>query len=296
MIASTDLSHFYDQKKANKLDSAVRTAIEMFDAKQLVRVIQSGQGEACGAGPVASVMQAAKRLGSKEVRFLEYTTSGETTGDFSEVVGYLSAAIVASKDTSVKPKPDKSLLGAKPAAPNALVTISEEDKDLLKRIAHDAIGARLKLKSYEPPTTESLDIKRGLFVTIKLDGELRGCIGQLKSRQPLCDAVADMALAAAFEDPRFPELTAAEYERLEYEISVLSALERVKDFRDIKVGRDGLMIKLDMHSGLLLPQVATEYGWDRTQFLEQTCLKAGLPKESYKDKFAEIYRFAAVVF
>jgi uncharacterized protein (TIGR00296 family) len=77
---------------------------------------------------------------------------------------------------------------------------------------------------------------------------------------------------------------------------VLTPLEKVKDASEIKVGRDGLMIRLDMHSGLLLPQVATEYGWTTKEFLEQTCLKAGLPKESYKDKYAEIYRFSAEVF
>ena len=105
-----------------------------------------------------------------------------------------------------------------------------------------------------------------------------------------------MAVAAAFDDPRFPPVTAVEYPRLEYEISVLSPLVRVHNIGDIKVGRDGLMIKLDLHSGLLLPQVATDYGWDLIEFLEQTCLKAGLPKNSFRDKHAEIYRFSADVF
>ena len=80
------------------------------------------------------------------------------------------------------------------------------------------------------------------------------------------------------------------------EISVLTPLERVHDFDKIEVGKHGLLIKLDFNSGLLLPQVATEYGWDRVKFLEQTCLKAGLPKNSYKDKRAEVYSFTAEVF
>jgi len=166
-----------------------------------------------------------------------------------------------------------------------------EDPDLTDRIA-----ARLADRKYVPAEDEALDLKRGLFVTLKIDDQLRGCIGLIKAREPLYEAVAEMAQAAAFDDPRFPALSSDEFERLEYEISVLSPLKRVHDLSEVRVGRDGLMIKLDLHSGLLLPQVATEYGWNARQFLEQTCLKAGLPKDSYKDKFAEIYRFEADVF
>jgi AmmeMemoRadiSam system protein A len=105
-----------------------------------------------------------------------------------------------------------------------------------------------------------------------------------------------MARAAAFDDPRFDPLEPGEYDQLEYEISVLSPLERVRGVEDIKIGRDGLMVKLDYHSGLLLPQVASEHGWNATEFLEQTCLKAGLPKSTYRDKHAEVYKFSADVF
>lgn len=133
-------------------------------------------------------------------------------------------------------------------------------------------------------------------MTLTIDGNLRGCIGQIRGREPLYKLVADMARAAAFEDPRFEPLDRSEFDSLEYEISVLSSLERVRDVNQIVVGRDGLMIKLDWHSGLLLPQVATEHGWTATEFLEQTCLKAGLGKNSWNDKFAEIYKFSAVIF
>ncbi len=118
----------------------------------------------------------------------------------------------------------------------------------------------------------------------------------IRAAKPLYQAVAEMAQAAAFEDPRFAELSEREFDKLEIEISVLSPLIRVNDFDEIKVGRDGLLIRMDMHSGLLLPQVASEYNWDRTAFLEQTCLKAGLPKNSYREKNAEVYRFTADVF
>ncbi|MEW6411225.1 MAG: AmmeMemoRadiSam system protein B [Candidatus Zixiibacteriota bacterium] len=292
MVASTDLSHFHSQKVAQRLDSAVREAVEKFDPDELVETLEDGKGEACGGGIVAAVMKAARRIGGKRVQFLEYTTSGETTGDFNEVVGYLSAAILADN----KPVVDKGVMGSSPARSKPEFALTDDDREHLLTIAREAIGAQLKGEKYEPPARENLEAQRGVFVTISLDGQLRGCIGLIKARQPIYEAVAEMAIAAAFEDPRFPQLTEDEYERLEYEISVLSALERVHDLENIEVGRDGLMIKLDLHSGLLLPQVATDYGWTRTEFLEQTCLKAGLPKNSYRDRHAEVYRFTADVF
>jgi len=290
MVASTDLSHFHSEKQARRLDTKVQEAVEKYDPTLLLDVLGSGKGEACGGGPMAAVMMAAKKLGGTEVAFTDYTTSGETTGEFESVVGYLAAAITG-KEPIVTRSP---MIGAEAAAPEQ--DVSDEDRIKLHQIARDAIMARLHGESFRPPVIESLDKKRGLFVTIDLDGRLRGCIGQIRARRPLYEAVAEMAQAAAFEDPRFAPLSEAEAERIEIEISVLTPLKRVHDFEEIQVGRDGLMIKLEMNSGLLLPQVAAEYAWDRVEFLEQTCLKAGLAKNSYKDKLAEVYRFAAEVF
>ncbi len=292
LVASTDLSHFHSQKVAERLDSAIKKAVERFDPDLLVDTLESGEGEACGGGIVAAVMKAAKRLGGKEVDFLEYTTSGETTGDFQEVVGYLSAAIVADRSAISA----KSTLGAPAARSRQEFALNDEEKKKLHDIAREAIEACIKGEPYVPVAIDGLSAERGVFVTLKIDGHLRGCIGLIRARDPLYKAVPEMAMAAAFDDPRFPPVTAVEFPRLEYEISVLSPLERVHDLEDIEVGRDGLMIKLDLHSGLLLPQVAAEYRWDRIEFLEQTCLKAGLPKNSYRNKQAEIYRFSADVF
>ena len=292
IIASTDLSHFHSQKRAERLDAAVQAAVEQFDPDQLMETLESGKGEACGGGIVAAVMKAARRLGANKVNSLEYMTSGQTTGDFEEVVGYLSAAIVGDK---VATRPD-SVLGARAALKKPDFSLNDKDKEMLLAIAREAIEAHIKDESYIPPIRENLEAQRGLFVTLKIDGQLRGCIGLIRSRDPLYKAVSEMAVAAAFEDPRFPPVTAVEFDRLEFDISVLSPLQRVRGFDDIEVGRDGLMIKLDLHSGLLLPQVATENGWNRTELLEQTCLKAGLPKNSYKNKQAEIYRFSADIF
>ena len=131
---------------------------------------------------------------------------------------------------------------------------------------------------------------------MKKHGELRGCIGYIEGIKPLWEAVRDMARAAALEDPRFPPVRPEEVPELEIEISVLTPLWRVKDIKDIVIGRDGLIIRKGWRQGLLLPQVATEYGWDVKTFLEHTCLKAGLPRDAWKDPEAEIWAFSAEVF
>ncbi|MBN1213275.1 MAG: AmmeMemoRadiSam system protein B [candidate division Zixibacteria bacterium] len=292
LVASTDLSHFHNAKKAEKLDGAVRAAVEKYDPEMLLNTLASGRGEACGGGPLAAVMMATKRLGGQKVQLLDYANSGETTGDFTEVVGYFSAAVVGERQ---KVKRDVTM-GAPAPSREEKDRLTDEDKKQLLQIARKAVEAELLQQDYRPPETERLSREQGAFVTIKIDDQLRGCIGQIGAHGPLYKVVAEMARAAAFEDPRFPKLTREELDRLEFEISVLSPLERVKSFNEIKIGRDGLIVKLGMHSGLLLPQVATEYGWDVIEFLEQTCLKAGLGKNSYRDKFTEIYRFSAEVF
>ncbi len=289
MVASTDLSHFHSEDAARKLDSSIQRAIEQYNPELLVETLESGKGEACGGGVVASVMKACQRLGGQRAQFLEYTTSGEATGDFQEVVGYLSAVIVGTRQAK-----ETALIGA--SAAKQEFSLADEDKKFLLKTAREAIEAALKGKKYTPVHSEKLEVHRGVFVTLEVDNELRGCIGMIKARGPLYEAVAEMAVSAAMEDPRFPQLEPDEFPHLKISISVLSRLERVHDLSNIEVGRDGLLIKMDMHSGLLLPQVASEHGWDRTEFLEQTCLKAGLPKNSYKDSYAEIYKFTADIF
>jgi len=292
LVASTDLSHFYNEQKARKLDFAVQEAIEAYDPDNLLGVLESGSGEACGGGPVAAVMLATRRMGGKSVRFLDYATSAAVTGDFEEVVGYLSAAIVRDGEA----KKVNSLLGRKPAVAKNAEALKDDTKQALLQIARDAVKEHLKGAAYTPPARPSLDFTQGAFVTVTKDGELRGCIGPIRPREPIANTIAAMAVQAAFEDPRFEPIRDDEVDSLEFEISILSPLKRVHDLNEIEVGKHGLLIKLDWHSGLLLPQVATDNNWGLIEFLEQTCLKAGLPKNAYKDKFAEIYAFTAVVF
>ena len=135
----------------------------------------------------------------------------------------------------------------------------------------------------------------GAFVTLHKNGRLRGCIGTFVSQESLLQTVWQMANAAALHDPRFPPLDKSELDKLDLEISVLSPLKRT-DPQDVEVGRHGIFIISPRGRGVLLPQVATEHGWDRLTFLQQTCYKAGLPLNAWQDKDVEVYTFTAQVF
>lgn len=177
-------------------------------------------------------------------------------------------------------------------------SLSTEEKKFLLRLARTSIQSFLESKV--KPQTEyfspTLKTESGVFVTLHKNGELRGCIGYVHGYRPLQNAVAEMAISAAFNDPRFDPLSKDELPLLEIEISVLSPLTKVQDLSEIEIGRDGLLIKQNHREGLLLPQVATEYHWDRQTFLEQTCRKAGLPAQAWQEEHTEIFRFSAIIF
>ena len=153
-----------------------------------------------------------------------------------------------------------------------------------------------KLSQIPTDLTENVTQDRGAFVTLRRNGELRGCIGYTASVQSLAMTVRDVAAFAALRDHRFPPVTTNELPQLTYEISVLSPLRRIADVSQIKLGQHGLLIKKGAHEGLLLPQVATEQHWDRKTLLEQTALKAGLPADAWRDKDSDIFVFSALVF
>lgn len=138
--------------------------------------------------------------------------------------------------------------------------------------------------------------KRGAFVTLHIRGKLRGCIGYIVGTREIPETITDMAIASAFRDPRFPPLSRREFDDIDIEISVLTPITDVKNVEEIEVGRDGLIVSSGRNQGLLLPQVATEYGWNRDQFLEHTCYKAGLPGDAWKRKDTRLEKFSAQVF
>ncbi len=174
---------------------------------------------------------------------------------------------------------------------------SPQARQKLLQLARTAISEILKGGTITSrPLDPDFSEPRGAFVTLRKRGELRGCIGRFESDLPLDRTVAEMAVAAAFHDPRFPPLTREELGEIEIEISVLSPLRRVTDFREIRVGEHGLVVSRGPYRGVLLPQVATEEGWDRETFLGMTCRKAGLSFDSWKQPDIEIQIFSAEVF
>jgi AmmeMemoRadiSam system protein A len=176
-------------------------------------------------------------------------------------------------------------------------TIDVSTTGFLLDLARDTIQSRLDgapLPSPEPNDPILLE-HRGAFVTLKIDGRLRGCIGHVVGVAPLWRAVRDNAIAAAFEDPRFAPLEADEFPHTKIEISALTPLRRV-DFEEVVVGRDGILLEKGMARGLLLPQVAEEYGWDRETFLDHTCRKAGLEPGCWRHPDTIISTFSAQVF
>jgi len=177
------------------------------------------------------------------------------------------------------------------------MTLSAQDQLVLLQVAREAIGARLARRpAVFPRVPPSLEEMRGAFVTLKAHGELRGCIGHISACRPLVETVKDAAVSSAFNDPRFPPLTPSEWPDVKIEISVLSAFEPVADPSGIAVGVHGIMVRCGYRSGLLLPQVATEQGWDRETFLSHACRKAGLPPDAWRGPETQIETFTATVF
>jgi AmmeMemoRadiSam system protein A len=175
--------------------------------------------------------------------------------------------------------------------------LNEADQRTLLALARSSIGEAL-MRGRRPKKAEvmapMLREKRGIFVTLLQEGMLRGCIGFPFPVKPLGEACQEAAYGAAFEDPRFPTLDPRELETLEFEISVLSLPIPIEPDQ-VKVGVHGLFIKKGGRSGLLLPQVAIDEHWEREEFLEQTCHKAGLPADAWKNG-AEVLGFEAQVF
>jgi MEMO1 family protein len=290
LVASTDLSHFYTYNIAVELDKIFLNHIERFDVEGLNRDLKNNRTEACGGGPVITIMLAAKMLGANHGKVLKYANSGDVTGDRSRVVGYAAAVFYKTAGGKEKMKEEKKV--------GVDLGLNEEEKKTLHQIAKTVIENKAKGKAVPEFKIESPVLKenRGAFVTIHKRGQLRGCIGYIEGQGPLHKTIEKMAEAAAFKDPRFTPVKENELPELELEISVLTPLKRITDVNEIQVGKHGIYIVKGMWAGLLLPQVATEYGWDRQTFLEHTCQKANLPSNAWKEKDTEIYIFSADIF
>jgi AmmeMemoRadiSam system protein A len=176
-------------------------------------------------------------------------------------------------------------------------TLSKDQKIFLLELARRAISFHLEEGSVPKEKTDDRQLleKRGAFVTIKVDNELRGCIGYPLPYKSLFQTIIDCAIAASSQDFRFPSLKKEELSRLSIEISILTLPRKVKDISEIKIGEHGIILSKGPHRGLLLPQVPLEWDWDLETYLNHGCLKAGLAEDEWK-KGATIEIFSAQVF
>ncbi|MBI5208330.1 MAG: AmmeMemoRadiSam system protein B [Candidatus Firestonebacteria bacterium] len=281
IIASTDLSHYNSYEIAQKMDSIAIDGILRLDTDFLLMKAWSRDCELCGLNPVILALMLAKLEENNKAELLFKANSGDTAGDKNRVVGYASILIGKAKGEM------------------KMSELSQEEKKELLKIARDTIFSYIKTKQipkFKNITNPKFLRKQGAFVTIKINHDLRGCIGTFTSDQPLYNTIIEMAVSASTRDPRFPPISALELKDISLEISVLSELNRIKNIDEIKVGTHGIYIMRGYYRGVLLPQVATEYKWDRNTFLQQTCYKAGLPADAWKDPATEIYIFSAQVF
>ncbi|MGA3323883.1 MAG: AmmeMemoRadiSam system protein B [Terriglobia bacterium] len=290
ILVSSDLSHYHPYDYANHVDHQTLQAIADWDYLSLSRNFAMWERgvptwEACGGGPIVAAMIAAEGLGATHAQILKYANSGDATGDKTRVVGYGAVAITRESPSEAKKSAEFSLTG--------------REKDALMKIARTSVETAVrdrKMSVLDSSGFPRLEEARGAFVTLKEHGELRGCIGYITPMKSLAETVRDVAAYAALEDSRFKPVTAQELPLLEYEISVMSPLRRVLDIKEIKVGKHGLIMKQGDIEGILLPQVPVEEHWNRDTFIQETCLKAGLPRQAWKDDDTDIFMFTALVF
>ncbi|MBN1405598.1 MAG: AmmeMemoRadiSam system protein B [Candidatus Omnitrophica bacterium] len=307
MVVSTDMSHYNPERAAKNIDGITIKEMEKLQPDILFTefLSLSAAEVPCGATGMIGVMMAAKNLGANELKVVKYATSADTTFDpfdFAQgqsrarrgidknaVVGYCAAAIYKSR--AVRPQIDKEkqmegLLNAK-------------QKKRLLEIARQTLEGYIKngkiseFKEDDPALNNNL----GAFVTLHKHGDLRGCIGNMVGQGPLYLTIRDMAIESSTQDPRFSPVSANELKDIDIEISVLSPMEQITDPSKIIMGKHGVLVRSGFRSGVFLPQVATETGWDRETFMNNLCAhKAGLAENAWKSGKCDIFIFTAEIF
>jgi len=294
IVASTDLSHYYPYQDANSIDKRTIDTLGRLKAKEFYGEVKMGSCELCGLMPVTASLLVAEMLGYDKIKTLKYANSGDITGDKAKVVGYVSAVVYKEEIASAASRPRND---AAQEIKSSMLNDSQRNK--LLQIARESITSFVKdgkRKTFIEKDT-ILSQPMGAFVTLHEAGELRGCIGNMVGHGPLYQTIADMAIEAATGDPRFRKLSAGEIDKIDIEISVLSPLQRVKSADEIKIPGHGVIVKSGFNSGVYLPQVADETGWNKEEFLTSLCAhKARLAPDAWKDPATEMYIFTAEVF
>lgn len=286
IVASSDLSHYHNYDTAKEIDRKLIETFNNLDYFKLSANAMNHEIEACGYGPIIVAMQVAEALGANKAQSIYYATSGDSPfakRKKDRVVGYLAAALLSIPDYFREELPK----------------FTEEEKQELKDLVAKTIESIVSGKKY--PALEYSIIPKSFslpytgFVTIEKNGELRACMGHTFATKPLFLELQEVARLSATSDWRFGSLKTEELPYLSYEITILSPFRKVFDFSQITIGQHGLYIRYKSQSGLLLPQVALQRNWDVKTFLEHLCFKAGLPKDTYLDSMAEIYKFEALI-
>ncbi len=288
LIASTDLSHYLSQQEAEAIDADTAGLITKLKPEELFSA-SLGQNRMCGAGAVVAVEIAVEKLGADKAVILKQATSFDTGGDKTRVVGYLSAAFLKENSAERKIKESKTME----------TSLNPRQRKELLKLARNTIELYLKKGEIFEPEIQDPALKQiqGVFVTLRKGGELRGCIGNIIGSAPLYFGVRDMAIASSTEDPRFPAVTEDELSDIEIEISVLTPLKKITNPDEIILGTHGVLVKQGFRSGVYLPQVATETGWSKEEFMNSLCAhKAGIAEDAWKKGKCEIYIFSAEVF
>jgi AmmeMemoRadiSam system protein B/AmmeMemoRadiSam system protein A len=293
-VVSTDFSHFPNYRDAKRVDAITASAVAKNEPAVLLRTLRSNAGKdisrlatsMCGWPGMLTLLNITGNHPDKiEVRKLQYSNSGDVTGDSSRVVGYWSMAFIRKN-------------GVMTNNDHMDFQIKEEEKQTLLEIARKTVNTFVQKGEVpefdEGDITETLKVHTGAFVTLYQEGELRGCIGRFNPDMPLYEVVRDMAVAASSQDERFPPVGREELDDISIEVSVLTPLRKVSSSDEVEVGRDGIYIKKGPYAGTLLPQVAEKYGWTREEFLGYCAKnKVGIGWEGWKD--AEVYTYQAIV-
>ena len=287
-IISSDFSHYPSYEDAYEVDTKTGKAIETGDVEQLIATIENNADSgkrnlatsACGEFPIITLMLMLNH--NYEIKHLMYQNSGDIDNhDHSRVVGYHAFAFLRKQISETE------------------FTLTDADKKQLKEIALQSIKDSLDSKPIARPTLHSqlsiLNSKCGAFVSLHKYGRLRGCIGHFGEDYPLHEIVAEMARAAAFEDPRFTPVTREELDDIAIEISVLTPMRRIQSIDEFELHRHGIYIRKGFRSGTFLPQVADEVNWTKEEFIGHCSQdKAGLGWDGWRD--AELYVYKAIVF
>ncbi len=291
IVISTDMSHYPSYNDAQQIDTKTLKIIKEANISKLEEYIenilsQNIPGEQtllCGIDGVKTVIELYHLLNWDEIKILKYANSGDSViGDKKQVVGYGAVAFIQKKQNQ-----------------NGQ-TLTEEQKNVLRQIAKQTVETYIlegKIPEFNIKD-KRLNWREGVFVTLKKNGKLRGCIGQIiPGDKPLWKVVRDMAIEAATQDPRFQPVSKEELNDLEYEISVLSKPQKIDDWKKIQLEKHGVIVRRGFNSGVFLPQVAEETDWTLEEFLSHLCYgKAGLEPECYKDPQTELFIFTAQVF